>query len=185
MQSRYLLAKSWLDIPGELLFSWFGDLPEAYRFVLILLLVAGFWPIASSVLSGMLGARSPVQNQWLAMPKWCAVVACLLIAASVLCFFVGRYNYRQLQLILEQVESYKRDNPISSTIFGVPITEQARAQVESMGAFAYSFVPPLTGLEWIVAVAFWAGVFMLSYGGRVFPYVPEREENRSETQKTG
>jgi len=87
------------------------------------------------------------------------IIGIILVVSAVICIFVGRSNSAKLQDIKAAVEDYQEEHPIWS-IF-VPIPEEAQNEASSAASFAYSFTPPLTGMEILVYLALIAGVILI------------------------
>jgi hypothetical protein len=88
------------------------------------------------------------------------IAGIILIAVAVLCIIVGRSNLAKLRDINDTIIDYKNEHPIKTAVFGVPLTDKARADAASAASFAYSFTPPLQGVEIFVYVMLVGGVIL-------------------------
>ena len=166
MNHSNLLADSLIDYLNLVTLGWWSEVPGPYRFAFAAILVVVIWPPVRKLLS-----KSAKEHKHLALrrgriARWCMATGALMTLGSALAFYVSRYNCLRIRELQRQVEAYRQQNPISSTLFGVPGADAMEAEVKSLASFAYTFVPPLTPMEGIVFVGFFGGLSLMSYGGR-------------------
>jgi hypothetical protein len=92
------------------------------------------------------------------------VTGIILVGIAVICIVAGRSNYNRIAAVRAEIDKFKSDNPIATSLFGVSVPERTETEVRSAATFAYSFTPPLSPVEVLVYLVAFAGVVLFIWG---------------------
>jgi hypothetical protein len=105
-------------------------------------------------------------------------IGIILLVISGICLLVGRSLSETYETDKHYLERYRETHPVSTFLFGAPMSEEAKRNVAKAGGFVYIVALPHTSVELLICMIGVVGVILFIWGDDIAAKIRARNDRR-------